>query len=134
MITGRCLCGDVRYELDGPIAFMNTCHCSICRRITGTAYGVFAQARADGFRWIAGEERLRYYESSAGTRRSFCGRCGAKMPIVFADLGHVTIPAGTLDGDPGVRPAVHVHVASKAPWFEITDALPRRAAGPGDGG
>ena len=125
MITGRCLCGAVRYELEGPIALINHCHCSICRRHSGAAHGTFAHARAMGFGWLAGEDHISRFQSSPSVRRAFCRVCGAKLPLVFADLGHVVIPAGTLDDDPGSRPALHFYVGSKAPWYEITDALPQ---------
>jgi hypothetical protein len=69
------------------------------------------------------------YESSPGRERCFCRKCGS--PLVSTDRGNVTeVVLGTVDGDPGVRPGEHIFVRSKAPWYEIADALPRFEAWP----
>ena len=128
MITGACLCGGVTWRLDGAIELINYCHCSMCRRIHGTPFGAFAHARARDFRWLRGAPSIAQYESSTGVFRCFCSRCGSSVPVIEAD--EVCIPAGGIDGDPGIRPSVHIFVASKAPWHEITDLLPRHAGFP----
>jgi hypothetical protein len=127
MPIGSCLCGGVRYEVTGALGPVAMCHCGMCRKASGTAFATNASVAEDGFRVLAGEELVRGYESSPGATRSFCGRCGsplwkrdaAKMP------GQVRIRLGSLDDDPGVRPAFHWAVDSKAPWYEITDDLPQ---------
>jgi hypothetical protein len=132
MIHGSCLCGAVRFELDGPAQFINHCHCAMCRKAHGSAFGSFLHADGAGFRWVSGESQVGRFESSPGNFRAFCRTCGSRVPVLEADGAgtHVIVPAGLLDDDPGVRPVVHIHVASKAPWFEITDALPRFDAFP----
>jgi hypothetical protein len=125
MIHGSCLCGQVRFELAGTPQFINHCHCSMCRKAHGAAFGSFLHADAAGFRWLAGEACIEAFESSPGTFRAFCRVCGSNVPVLEDEGTHVVIPAGALDDDPGVRPVVHIHTASKAPWFEIHDALPR---------
>lgn len=134
MIRGSCLCGQVRYHLSNRPQFINHCHCAMCRKVHGTAFGSFLHADANGFRWLAGEALVQTYASSPGNTRAFCKVCGANMPVLEQDDGqaHVIIPAGTLDDDPGVRPAVHFFVGSKAPWYSITDALPQFEAFPPD--
>ncbi len=124
VIRGSCLCGQVRFELDAPAQFLNHCHCSMCRKVHGAAFGSFLHADGRGFRWVAGEDRVERYPSSPGNVRAFCRVCGSNMPVQEEEGAHVIIPAGTLDDDPGVRPIVHFHVASKAPWYEITDTVP----------
>jgi hypothetical protein len=89
----------------------------------------------DNFEWLKGEELIKYFESSPGFRRGFCGNCGtpvvnrpggpgykflARNPAAASELG---IPLGILDNDPGIQPECHVFVGSKASWFEITDDL-----------
>lgn len=133
MIRGSCLCGEVRFELDGVPQIINHCHCAMCRKAHGAAFGSFLHADGGGFRWTAGEPLVRVYESSPGNFRAFCGQCGSNVPVLEDAGAHVIIPAGLLDDDPGVRPIVHIHTASKAPWFEITDALPQFDAFPPDG-
>jgi hypothetical protein len=120
----------VRYRLDGPAQFINHCHCSMCRKVHGAAFGSFLHADGRHFAWTGGADEVSRYESSAGTFRAFCPRCGSAVPVLEDGGTHVTIPAGSLDDDPGVRPVVHIHVASKAPWFEIADDLPRFAEFP----
>jgi hypothetical protein len=128
MIRGSCLCGEVRYQLEGAPQFINHCHCSMCRKVHGAAFGSFLHADGRGFHWTAGEQRVKTYESSPGNLRAFCTNCGSNVPVVEHDEEegpHAIIPAGGLDDDPGVRPVVHIHVASKAPWSHIGDGLPQ---------
>ncbi len=122
---GSCLCGEVAYEIEGPFEYAHHCHCSYCRKIHGTPYTTGAMARER--RWLRGERSIARYESSPGFHRWFCARCGSPVPgDPFRSWTFV--PVGTLDGDPGVRPAFHMFVASKAPWWEIRDGLPAHDA------
>ncbi len=127
MIQGSCLCGEVRFELVGRPDFINHCHCSMCRKVHGSAFGSFLHADGLRFRWLSGQSSVENYHSSPGNIRAFCKVCGSNMPVLEEEGTHVIIPAGALDDDPGIRPIVHLHTASKAPWFEITDALPKFA-------
>ena len=132
MIRGSCLCSQVRFELVGASQFINHCHCSMCRKAHGTAFGSFLHADGRGFRWLAGQALITNYPSSPGNVRAFCSVCGSNVPVLEDEGQHVIIPAGSLDDDPIVRPVVHIHTASRAPWFEITDALPQFAEFPPD--
>ena len=126
MVSGSCLCGGVLYEIAGPLTGALHCHCSMCRKAHGAAFRSRARVRAVDFRWVMGEHLLTWYESSPGTHRGFCGVCGSKLLSRFdRDSSGYGLPLGALDGDPEVRPAVHVFVAHKAPWFEIADGLPQ---------
>jgi hypothetical protein len=125
MIHGSCLCGQVRFALEGGARFINHCHCSMCRKMHGAAFGSFLHADGRQFRWLAGESKVVRYESSPGVYRAFCGNCGSSVPVLEEEGTEAIVPAGALDDDPGVRPVVHIHVASKAPWYEIADALPQ---------
>ena len=131
ILTGECLCGAIAYRISGPLFMAAYCHCSMCRKAHGTAFRARALVRAQHFTWLKGEALLSDYASSPGAHRTFCSRCGS--PLVAYSDEHPTImnlALGTLDDDPGVRPESHWHVASKAPWFEIADDLPRHAAWP----
>ncbi len=126
MLTGRCLCGRIAYEVDGKLGPVTFCHCETCRRAQGGAFVVAAPVRRKYFRLVSGADVITEYESSPGKYRGFCRVCGS--PIWSrrpSDPEIVRLRLGTLDGDPGRRPAAHVFVALKAPWFEITDGLPR---------
>lgn len=131
MLRGACLCGAIRYEIDGPVGPALFCHCSMCRKAHGSAFRARLAVPRSALRFVAGEERLTRYRSSPDTVRSFCGTCGSPLVNVWdGDPEHYGLALGTLDDDPGVRPACHVFAGSKAPWFEITDGLPQFEAFP----
>ena len=130
MAKGRCLCGTLRYELDGPVSAMMHCHCSMCRKHHGTAFATFVIAPIAGFRWVSGEDRLARYQSSKNGVRSFCSVCGSSGPTPMLEYGVVAAPAASLEGDLGIKPQSHIFVGSKAPWYDITDALPGHEAYP----
>ncbi len=126
MLRGHCLCGTVRYEIDGPLHEMHHCHCSMCRRAHGAPFSTFADCAAADFRWTAGADRVRAYRSSDVVERTFCEICGSRLSFRFAPMPErVWIAVGTLADDPGIRPAARIFVASRASWEEITDGLPQ---------
>jgi hypothetical protein len=125
MTHGRCLCGAVRYEVDGPFVNASHCHCSMCRKHHGTPFATWAAAPLAGFRYTAGADQVGRYASSPGFHRSFCSSCGSVMPEAIESVGMVVCPAANLEGDIGVEPSMHMFVGSKAPWHEITDELPQ---------
>ena len=122
---GSCLCGSVQYELDGPFEVMSHCHCSMCRKHHGAAFATFVTVPLSSFRWVAGEDVLSTYQSSAYGKRTFCSKCGSVMPVVEADTGIAFCPAGNLDGELGIQPQSPRFVGSKASWHTITDTLPQ---------
>lgn len=130
MIAGRCQCGTVRYRIDGVPLAMYHCHCSQCRRASGSSFATNILVRSEDFGLVAGADELASFESSPGKRRHFCSRCGSPLfSAAQATPQIVSVRSGTLDGDPGLRPSAHIHVASKSPWYEIADELPQKLAG-----
>lgn len=125
MVTGACLCGRLRYEVEGPFHSLMHCHCSMCRKHHGAPFATFVGAAASGFRWISGEDTVVSYPSSASGVRRFCGTCGAVAPMAMGD--QVFMPAGNLQGELGDAGGMHVFVGSKAPWHPITGPLPQHA-------
>ena len=128
-IRGSCLCGDVRFEIDPQFEFMGSCHCSMCRKMHGTAFETTLGMDASHVRWLSGREGVRTYESSPGGFRPFCGRCGSTVPNPV-EQGRVFVPAGLLDDDPGIRSQADIFVGSKAPWHEIAGSTPQFEAYP----
>src|ERR1051325_11307197 len=123
MPTGRCLCGSVHWEIEGPFRHMSHCHCSRCRKTHGAPFATWVGGLLGAYR-LSGEENLGKWESTPGFFTCFCGKCGAVVPNVpFGKL--MFVPAGNFDDDPGARPEMHIFVGSKAPWFEISDGLPQ---------
>jgi hypothetical protein len=86
----------------------------------------------DSLTFLRGEELVTQYKVPEARffTVAFCSRCGGGAPRMSRERGFATVPAGTLDTDPGPLPIHHIYVDSKAPWFAITDALPRYAEGP----
>jgi hypothetical protein len=123
-IRGGCLCGAVRYEIDGSFAAAGHCHCSMCRKSHGAAFATWAFVSPEQFKWTSGVEFVEAYQSSPELERRFCRKCGSPL-VATHDGKAMEVVLGTVDGDPGVRPREHIFVGSKAPWYEITDALPQ---------
>ncbi|HXO90095.1 MAG TPA: GFA family protein [Stellaceae bacterium] len=135
-LRASCLCGGVKFEISGPLSPPSNCHCSMCRKQQGAAFRSRARVRQSDLKWVQGEDLVSFYESTPGTFRGFCTVCGSPIVNKFdarsksaayrpAAVSEYGIALATLDDDPGVRPLAHIFVASKAPWFEITDDLPQ---------
>jgi hypothetical protein len=125
-LHGSCLCGSLKYQIDGDLFMAAYCHCSMCRKAHGSAFRPRALVWSKDFQWLQGRELLRDYISSPGAHRAFCSKCGSPL-IAYSDQYPtiLNLALGTLDDDPGVRAEAHWHVSSKAPWFDITDNLPQ---------
>ena len=126
MMGGSCLCGAIAFEATGQIEFRN-CHCSRCRKAHGAAFASNLYVRPQDFRWLRGEDHLASYRLPTARRfgNAFCRVCGSPMPRFVAERDFFVVPAGALDDDPGTRPAYHIFIDSRAPWFEINDDLPQ---------
>ena len=129
-LTGSCLCGDIAFEIHGPITQIAHCHCSMCRKFHGAPFATFAVASPEDFRWRKGEEKVAHYRSSGTGWRNFCPRCGSAAPACPEGGPFALIPLGNIAEDPGVRPSLHFFVGSQAPWHRIPDDLPRHDAWP----
>lgn len=130
-INGGCLCGRVRYEVSGSLTDADHCHCSMCRRQHGAAFSTYAGFTPGGFKWTAGEDSVKAYETPSGGGWCFCSECGSTL--AGSDQGEITsVTLGTVEGDPGVRPASHIFVGSRAPWDHIHDDLPQFEKRPPD--
>ena len=131
MIHGSCLCKSVRFEINGPLTPATHCHCAMCRKAHGAAFGTYAGFKTSQFRLLSGAELIKRYPSSPGIVRTFCANCGSTLQwLRESKPEEMDIALGTLDDDPGVRPAAHIYVDSKAPWYDISDMLPRHAERP----
>jgi hypothetical protein len=130
MITGSCLCQGIKFRVSGKLGPAVFCHCRQCQKSNGTAFATTAPVRARYFEITEGRELVREYESSPGKFRAFCSICGSPLYSRRpAEPDTLRLRLGTLDDDPGRRPLVHVWTGAKAPWFDITDALPQHEAG-----
>ena len=124
MLAGRCGCGAVRYRVADEFLYAQNCHCSQCRAATGSAFKAFAGIEREKLELLAGADSLLVVgeEDLNDTR---CAACGSLLFSVVRDGAYVHVALGSLADAPSIRPAAHIFVGSKAPWFEITDDLPQ---------
>jgi hypothetical protein len=124
MLTGKCLCDAVRYQVADEFIYAMNCHCSQCRRATGSAFKPFAGIEREKLTVVKGaDNRLVFGDEMANDIH--CKRCGSFLYSIVREGAFVHVAMGTLVDAPGIRPAMHIFVGSKAPWFTITDDLPQ---------
>jgi hypothetical protein len=123
-LTGGCLCGAVRFEMDAraddPADY---CHCAQCRRASGAPVSAWLQVAPDRFRLTAGAPRG--FSPSPRTTRWFCGDCGGKLHMTDVEGRSVGVVLGALDDPEVVQPIAHGWWSVRSPWFETVDHLPR---------
>lgn len=124
MLTGKCFCGTVQYSVPDAFTYALNCHCSNCRRTTGSAFKPFAGIVRREFTVTQGADQLLIYGEEK-THDAHCGRCGSLLYSVVRGGAYVHVALGTLMDAPTLRPTAHIFVGSKAPWFTITDDLPQ---------
>lgn len=131
MIRGSCLCGSIQYEVRSSLGRAVHCHCSMCRKAHGAAFGSYARVEEKDFAFTSGKENVAAYSSSPEVTRTFCRHCGSTLQFIRSSRrGAFSLALGTLDDNPGVEQSMHIFVGSKAPWFDITDDLPRHDGRP----
>ncbi len=125
MATGRCLCGAFEYDVEGSFGDVRYCHCSVCRRGSGTAFTANARIRASQWSLRGPRDRITEYEHEPGLYKAFCSQCGSPL---YARSDHdpddVRVRLGGFEGPLDVRVTGHVWVGSKAVWYEIEGSLP----------
>ena len=123
-LVGRCLCGRLEYEVADAFEYAMNCHCSECRRATGSAFKPLAAIRASKLVLRRGEaDVLRYGDDSGHDLHG--GACGSLLYSLVREGRYMHVAMGTLVDAPSIRPTMHIFVGTKAAWFEITDALPQ---------
>lgn len=117
-LAGSCLCGEVTYRLNGPLRPVIVCHCIQCRKMSGHFTGATQSLAAD--MEIHGAS-LKWYRSSDVAERGFCGTCGSTLFWRRFGNPHVSIFAGTLDGETGLKEAGQIHVGTKGDYYDLPD-------------
>ena len=133
MITGRCECGKVTYQVDGEIHDYSHCHCSQCRRLHGAAFASFGGVARRDFSYLTGESEVKSYASSHDHDRRFCGHCGSNILVALLDEpDDFYLSMGSIDGDPKLPGEYHIFVGSRAPWYKANDDAPKYDTLPDD--
>ncbi|WP_140920608.1 GFA family protein [Limnobaculum xujianqingii] len=126
MLKGSCLCGAVTYQLDEPINQLFFCHCSKCRKATGTAFNSAALIHSDKFTLLTGKESLKSFSSTPGVHRIFCGDCGSPLYSARDNQPEAyRLRIGTLDTPINPTEKMHIFTASKAEWEDLCDDNPK---------
>jgi hypothetical protein len=123
MHTGSCLCGAVRFQVEGELHAPDACHCSICRRWSGHVWASTDLQRAAVT--IQGEDKVTWYRTSDKVRRGFCSVCGSVLFFdpIYKDF--FAIAMGAFDKPTGTRLAKHIFVADKGDYYDIADGVPQ---------
>ncbi len=133
LTTGRCLCGEVRFEISAPAISTNFCHCRMCQRCTGGQMVAVAHFPREAIKFTRGEPKYyrgdpQYYKSSPIAERGFCGNCGSGL--IYRGLtakwsDWIVVHVSSLDNPEDFPPTWHLGVESQMPWADIYDDLPR---------
>ncbi|NIZ14343.1 GFA family protein [Phaeobacter sp. HF9A] len=117
LTTGQCLCGTVRFQIDGAFESFFLCHCSRCRKDSGSAHSANLFSSTARLAWVSGEENVKAFHLP-GTRhvKCFCTTCGSALPVAQAADGVLMVPAGALDSPINIRPNAHICCSSRADW------------------
>ncbi len=123
-LVGKCFCGTVQYAVADEFRYAMNCHCSNCRRTTGSAFKPFAGIEREKLAVTQGGDKLMIYGDDKANN-THCRHCGSLLYSVVRGGAFVHVAMGTLVDAPSIRPSRHIFVGSKAPWFNITDDLPQ---------
>ena len=131
-LKGSCLCGGVKYEVAGEAKLFYHCHCSRCRKATGTGHASNLFLQPAALRWLVGEEHVRAFKVPEAMRftNHFCGLCGGRLPRQPQNTDTVLIPAGSLDDEAPISPQARIFTGSRASWSCCGDELPIYDAAP----
>jgi hypothetical protein len=125
-LKGSCLCGAVKYEVTGEAKRFLHCHCSRCRKATGTGHASNLFLQPGELRWLQGEEQVRSFKPPEAKRftNQFCATCGSRLPRQAPGTDVVLIPAGSLDDEAPIKPQARIFSGSRANWSCADDGLP----------
>lgn len=117
-LTGSCLCGSLKYRVSGAPKRFYHCHCSRCRKSTGTGHASNLFIEGGTLEWEGDTSLIRKYKLPEAKRftRTFCDTCGGPLPRAIPETDLVFVPAGTLDDEPGINPQARIFVGSRAAW------------------
>src|SRR5262245_23949079 len=123
--SGSCLCGEVRFEIEGEFERFFLCHCEYCRKDTGSAHAANLFSTTATVKWLSGQEKVASFDlPSTRHSKSFCSVCGSALPRVQMQGHLLVVPAGSLDSEVPIAPNAHIFVSSRANWDEGLDRIP----------
>ena len=124
-ISGSCLCASVEFCVEDKFLYAGYCHCSMCRKSSGASGTAIGGILRENFSITKGQEHIKSFSRSKDTVSCFCAHCGSTMYGEKPTTGMIHVRYGALNNSPQLLPQAHMHVASKADWYEISDSLPQ---------
>lgn len=116
-ITGSCLCGEVKFEIDGDFESFYLCHCKFCQKDTGSAHASNLFSSTAKLVWQSGQDKIKIYHfPSTKHMKGFCSNCGSALPSLQMDGKLLVVPAGSLNQDISIKPNAHIFTSSRASW------------------
>ena len=127
IITGNCLCGAVEFQITGNLGIFQYCHCSRCRKVSGSAHSANLFVSPAQFSWVKGQDKVGRFEPEQTKHfaTSFCTVCGSSLPWLTKSGKAIVVPAGALNEHPNIEPKANTYYASRAPWEKCVSELPK---------
>ena len=130
--TGQCLCGAVKFRISGEFESFFLCHCSRCRKDSGSAHSANLFSSTAKLIWVSGEANIKtFHLPDSRHKKSFCSDCGSALPIFQPEIGLIVVPAGSLDSQFDMRPTAHICCSSRANWDDDLTSIERIDGLPG---
>ena len=130
--TGQCLCGTVKFRISGAFESFFLCHCSRCRKGSGSAHSANLFSSTARLSWVSGEDSIKTFRLSGSRHmKSFCSDCGSALPVSLPEVDLLVVPAGSLDSRIDIRPDAHICCSSRAIWDNDLAAVDRIDGLPG---
>lgn len=131
-MRGKCLCGEVEFEVIGELPNLYQCHCSLCQKSTGSSASSAFVINADALKWNSGEDKISSYIKENGYKTNFCSVCGSPVPNIMSIGDYAWVPAGLLEGVADRAITAHIYLDSKALWEKEEKNTKRFPKGPDD--
>ncbi|WP_323696705.1 GFA family protein [Thiorhodovibrio litoralis] len=124
--NGSCLCGEIHFEVEGDFESFFLCHCSRCRKDTGSSHAANLFSSSAKLRWLTGQDKVKVFTlPSTLHTKSFCSVCGSALPNLQMEGDLLVVPAGSLDSELFFKPNAHINISSKAEWDQDLETLPK---------
>ncbi len=122
---GSCLCGQIRYEIEGDFESFFLCHCKYCQKDTGSAHAANLFTSTATLNWLSGQDKIAQFKlPTTHHTKSFCLICGSAVPSQQTNDASLVVPAGSLDSEVNIKPNAHIFVSSRANWDHWLEKTP----------
>ena len=126
-LHGSCLCGSIRYKVEDRFSMFFMCHCTQCRKLSGSSNAANLFGSPDSLTWLSGaDQTTRYQLDGRAFTKVFCAQCGTAMPYVSGNGKFLVVPAGSLDDEPTKTPDARIYCSEQAEWHKRGLMAPAR--------